>query len=61
MEKILNKRKFREIMKYLVQWKWFTVKHDSWKREKDLENAKKVVAEFKESSSRVQRKVEYRC
>ena len=48
MEKILNKRKFREIMKYLVQWKWFTVKHDSWKREKDLENAKKVVAEFKE-------------
>ena len=35
-------------MKYLVQWKWFTVKHDSWKREKDLENAKKVVAEFKE-------------
>ena len=35
------------MIKYLVQWKGFTVEHDSWKREKDLENTKKVVAEFK--------------
>ena len=33
-------------MKYLVQWKGFTVEHNSWKREKDLENAKKLVVEF---------------
>jgi len=33
-------------MKYLVQWKGFTVEHNSWKREEDLENAKKLVAEF---------------
>jgi len=31
-------------VKYLVQWKEF--ENDSWKREKDLENAKKIVAEF---------------
>ena len=29
-----------------MQWKGFTVEHNSWKREKDLENAKKLVAEF---------------
>ena len=34
-------------MKYLAQWKRFTAEHDSWKREEDLENANKVVAEFK--------------
>jgi len=30
-----------------VQWKEFTIKHNSWEREEDLENAKEVVAEFK--------------
>jgi len=30
----------------LVWWKRFTVGHDSWKKEEDLENTKKVVAEF---------------
>ena len=45
-EKILNKRKVRGVVKYLVQWKKFTAKHDSWEREEDLKNAKEVVAEF---------------
>ena len=34
-------------MKYLVQWKKFTVEHDTLKREEDLKNKKEVVAEFK--------------
>ena len=44
VEKILNKRRIRGIVKYLVQWKEFTAEHDTWE---DLENAKEVVAEFK--------------
>jgi len=47
VERILNKRKVREVVKYLVQWKKFMAEHDSWEKEKDLENMKKVVAEFK--------------
>jgi len=46
VEKILNKRKVRGVVKYLVQWKRFMAKHNNWERENDLENAKEVVAEF---------------
>jgi len=38
----------KEVIKYLVQWKEFTVKHDSWEKEENLENAKELVAEFEE-------------
>ena len=49
MEKILNKRKVRGVVKYLVQQMQFTAEeHNSWEREEDLENAKETVAEFKE-------------
>jgi len=27
-----------------MQWKEFIAEHDSWEREKDLENAKEMVA-----------------
>ena len=47
----MNKRKVRGVVKYLVKWKGFMVKHDSWEREKDLENTKEVVAEFEERMS----------
>ena len=46
MERILNKRKVREIIKYLVQWKGFTAKHNSWEKKENLKNTKKLVAEF---------------
>ena len=46
VEKILNKRKVREVIKYLVQWKGFIAEHNSWENEKDLENVKKVVVKF---------------
>ena len=48
VEKFLNKRKIKGVVRYLVWWKEFIVEHDTWKREKDLENAKEVVAKFKE-------------
>jgi len=41
-----NKRKIREVVKYLVQWKRFIIEYNSWEREKDLENAKEVVVKF---------------
>ena len=47
----MNKRKVRGVVRYLVRWKGFIVKHDSWEREKDLENTKEVVAEFEERMS----------
>jgi len=31
-----------------VHWKEFTVEHDTWKREEDLENMKEMVTEFEE-------------
>jgi len=48
VEKILNKRKVKGIVKYLVLYKGFTVKYDSWEREEDLKNTKKVVVKFEE-------------
>ena len=46
MEKILNKRKIREAVKYLVQRKGFITEYDIQKRKKNLENIKKIVVEF---------------
>jgi len=40
VEKILNKRKVRGVIKYLVCWKEFTAENNIWKKEKDLENTK---------------------
>ena len=47
MEKILNKRKVRGVVKYLVQWKGFIAEYDSWEKKENLENTKKLVTEFK--------------
>ena len=63
VDKILNERKIQGIVKYLVCWKGFTAEHNSWKREEDLENVKKVVAEFEERVNvevRGQKKLEER-
>ena len=47
VEKILNKKKIRDIIKYIVQWKVFMMEHNMQKKEEDLENAKEKVTEFK--------------
>jgi len=58
VEIILNKRKIREVVNYLMQWKWFTAENNTWKRKKDLENTKEIVAEFEERLSTEVRKQE---
>ena len=47
MEKILNKRKVREVMKYSVHWKRFTVENNTWKKKKNLENMRELVLQLK--------------
>jgi len=46
VERILNKRKVRDIEKYLVQWKGFMTEHDTWEKKKDLVNTRELVDEF---------------
>ena len=48
VEKILNKRKVREVEKYLVHWKRFTAEHNTWKKEKNLGNIREALEEFEE-------------
>ena len=48
IERILNKKKIRGIEKYLVQWKGFTAKHDSWVKKEELGNTKAVLEDFEE-------------
>jgi len=47
VERLLNKRKVREVEKYLVQWKGFMAENDIWEKKEDLENAKELVGKFK--------------
>ena len=46
VEKILNKKLFREKTWYLVQWKGYTVEEDMWEKEEDLENVVEAIKEF---------------
>ena len=48
VEKILNKKKIREVEKYLVQWKRFMVEGDTWERKENLKNAEEALEEFEE-------------
>ena len=41
VEKILNKRKMRGVIKYLVQEKWFIIEYDIWERGEDLDMVEK--------------------
>ena len=47
VEKILNKKKIREVEKYLVWWKEFMVEGDTWERKENLKNAREALEEFK--------------
>ena len=48
VEKILNKKKMREVVKYLIQWKGFTAERDTQKRRENLKNAEKLIKEFEQ-------------
>ena len=52
VERILNKRKVRGKDKYLVHWKGFTVKSDTWEGRENLENAKEAIKEFEKEYRR---------
>ena len=47
VEKILNKKKMRGVVKYLIWWKGFTAERDTWERKENLKNAKELIKEFK--------------
>ena len=46
VEKILNKKKIREVEKYLVQWKGFMAERDIWERKESLKNVGEALEEF---------------
>ena len=48
VEKILNKKKMRGVVKYLIWWKGFMVEGDTWKRRENLKNAEKLIKEFEQ-------------
>ena len=46
VEKILNKKKIRGVVKYLIQRKGFTAERDTWERKENLKNAEKLIEKF---------------
>jgi len=58
VEKVLNKKKIRGIEKYLIRWKGFTAKGDTWERRENLKNAEELIEEFERGEVVVRRQVE---
>jgi len=60
VEKILNKKKMREVEKHLVWWKGFTAEGDTWERRENLKNAEELIEEFEQGGIEVrqQEKIE---
>ena len=48
MKKISNKRKFRGRDRYLVQWRGYMVKEDTWEPRENLGNIQELVDRFEE-------------
>jgi len=46
VEKILNKKMMRGVVKYLIWWKGFTAEGDTWERRENLKNAEELIEEF---------------
>jgi len=55
VEKILNKKKIRGVVKYLIWWKGFTAEGDTWERRENLKNAKELIEEFERGGVEVRR------
>ena len=58
VEKILNKKKIREVEKYLIRWKGFMAEGDTWKKKENLKNAEELIEKFKRGEVVVRRQVE---
>ena len=46
VEKILDSRHYRKQLQYLVRWKGYGPKDDSWQPVKNLSGAKELITEF---------------
>ncbi len=46
VEEILNRQERRGITKYLVKWKGYTVKENTWEGLENLKNAMEKIEEF---------------
>jgi len=55
IEKILNKKKIREVVKYLIWWKDFMAEGDTWERRENLKNAEELIEEFEWGGIEVRR------
>jgi len=53
VEKILNKKKMRGVVKYLIWWKGFMAKGDTWERKENLKNAEELIEEFEQGGVEV--------
>jgi len=58
VEKILNKKKIRGVVKYLIWWKGFTVEGDTWERRENLKNTEELIEEFEQGGIEVRRQEE---
>ena len=58
VEKILNKKKIRGVVKYLIWWKGFTVEGDTWERRENLKNAEELIKEFEREEVEIRRQEE---
>jgi len=55
VEKILNKKKIRGVVKYLIWWKGFMVEGDTWERRENLKNAEELIKKFEQEGIEVRR------
>jgi len=55
VEKILNKKKIRGVVKYLIRWKGFTAEGDTWERRENLKNTEELIEEFERGEIEVRR------
>jgi len=58
VERVINKRKRYGKWEYLVRWKGYTAKEDSWEKEANLKNAKEAVDEYEKKYGREGKRVE---
>jgi len=58
VEKILNKKKMKEVEKYLIRWKGFIAEGDTWERKENLKNAEELIKEFEWGEVVVRQQVE---
>jgi len=58
VEKVINKRKRYGKWEYLVRWKGYTAKEDSWEKKENLKNAKEAVEDYEREYKKEGRRME---